>query len=85
VELKNGETYNGQLVNCDSFMNINLKKVIHTSKYGDKFWRIAEVYIRGYTIKYLSIPEPVIDMVSDDIQSQRCMFIFDLFLLFKKL
>lgn len=32
VELKNGETYNGHLVNCDSWMNINLRKVIHTSK-----------------------------------------------------
>ena len=25
VELKNGDTYNGRLVNCDSWMNINLK------------------------------------------------------------
>jgi small nuclear ribonucleoprotein (snRNP)-like protein len=27
VELKNGDTYNGRLVNCDSWMNINLKEV----------------------------------------------------------
>jgi len=27
VELKNGDTYNGRLVNCDSWMNINLKDV----------------------------------------------------------
>lgn len=32
VELKNGETYNGHLVSCDSWMNINLRDVICTSK-----------------------------------------------------
>jgi len=32
VELKNGETYNGHLVTCDSWMNINLREVICTSK-----------------------------------------------------
>lgn len=34
VELKNGETYNGHLVNCDSWMNIHLREVICTSKVG---------------------------------------------------
>ena len=28
VELKNGETYNGHLVSCDNWMNINLREVI---------------------------------------------------------
>ena len=32
VELKNGETYNGNLVSCDNWMNINLKDVICTSR-----------------------------------------------------
>jgi len=32
VELKNGETYNGHLVNCDGWMNINLRDVICTSR-----------------------------------------------------
>jgi U6 snRNA-associated Sm-like protein LSm4 len=27
VELKNGETYNGHLVSCDNWMNINLREV----------------------------------------------------------
>eukprot|EP00274_Cyanoptyche_gloeocystis_P003392 CAMPEP_0196664560 /NCGR_PEP_ID=MMETSP1086-20130531/57602_1 /TAXON_ID=77921 /ORGANISM="Cyanoptyche gloeocystis , Strain SAG4.97" /LENGTH=154 /DNA_ID=CAMNT_0042000933 /DNA_START=46 /DNA_END=510 /DNA_ORIENTATION=- len=66
VELKNGETYNGRLVNCDSWMNINLREVICTSRDGDKFWRIPECYIRGNNIKYLRIPDEVIDMVTDD-------------------
>ncbi|XP_053958662.1 uncharacterized protein LOC129248554 [Anastrepha obliqua] len=66
VELKNGETYNGHLVSCDSWMNINLRDVICTSKDGDRFWRMPECYIRGSTIKYLRIPDEVIDMVKDD-------------------
>jgi U6 snRNA-associated Sm-like protein LSm4 len=32
VELKNGETYNGHMVNCDSWMNVHLREVICTSK-----------------------------------------------------
>lgn len=32
VELKNGDTYNGRLENCDSWMNIKLKDVIFTSR-----------------------------------------------------
>lgn len=32
VELKNGETYNGHMVQCDSWMNVRLREVICTSK-----------------------------------------------------
>ena len=35
VELKNGETYNGHLVSCDNWMNVNLREVICTSKVAD--------------------------------------------------
>uniref|UniRef100_H2ZAV0 U6 snRNA-associated Sm-like protein LSm4 n=1 Tax=Ciona savignyi TaxID=51511 RepID=H2ZAV0_CIOSA len=66
VELKNGETYNGHLVSCDNWMNINLREVICTSRDGDHFWRMPECYIRGSTIKYLRIPDEVIDMVKEE-------------------
>jgi len=66
VELKNGETYNGYLVNCDSWMNINLRKVTCTAKDGDKFWRMPAVYIRGNTIKYLCIPDEVLGHVQEE-------------------
>jgi len=66
VELKNGETYNGHLVGCDNWMNISLKEVICTSRDGDRFWRLPEVIIRGNNIKYLRIPEEVIDMVPEE-------------------
>ena len=32
MELKNGETYNGHLVSCDTWMNIHLREVICTSR-----------------------------------------------------
>ena len=31
VELKNGETLNGHLVTCDTWMNLTLKEVVQTS------------------------------------------------------
>lgn len=40
VELKNGETLNGHLVQCDTWMNLTLKEVVQTSPVG-RAW-IAE-------------------------------------------
>ncbi|KAJ3687776.1 hypothetical protein LUZ61_016940 [Rhynchospora tenuis] len=71
VELKNGETYNGHLVNCDTWMNIHLREVICTSKDGDRFWRMPECYIRGNTIKYLRVPDEVIDKVQEETSKNR--------------
>ena len=53
VELKNGETFNGHLVNCDNFMNITLREVYQTSAEGDKFWKLKECYIRGSTVSVM--------------------------------
>jgi len=50
VELKNGETFNGHLVNCDNYMNITLREVYQTNSDGDKFWKLKECYIRGSTV-----------------------------------
>ncbi|KAI9816234.1 MAG: RNA processing protein [Pycnora praestabilis] len=70
VELKNGETLNGHLVNCDTWMNLTLKEVVQTSPDGDKFFRLPEVYIRGNNIKYLRVPDEIIDLVKDQQQNQ---------------
>ncbi|POM60587.1 U6 snRNA-associated Sm-like protein LSm4 [Phytophthora palmivora] len=64
VELKNGDTYNGHLVNCDTWMNVNLREVICTSKDGDRFWKMPECYIRGNTIKYIRVPNEILDMIA---------------------
>ncbi|KAF8917902.1 hypothetical protein CPB85DRAFT_1408703 [Mucidula mucida] len=66
VELKNGETFNGHLVNCDNFMNITLKEVYQTNPDGDRFFKLKECYIRGSTIKYIRIPENLLDVVKDE-------------------
>lgn len=50
VELKNGETLNGHLVNCDNWMNLILREVVQTSPEGDRFFRLPEVYIRGNNV-----------------------------------
>jgi len=71
VELKNGETYNGHLVNCDNWMNLNLRKVYCTSRDGDRFWKIPHVYIRGNTIKYLCIQEEVMGLVKEEVEEQK--------------
>lgn len=90
VELKNGETLNGHLVNCDTWMNLTLKEVVQTSPDGDKFFRLPEVYVRGNNvglfperacsrnaeannmaqIKYLRVPDEIVDLVKDQQQSQ---------------
>ncbi|KDD73407.1 hypothetical protein H632_c2208p0 [Helicosporidium sp. ATCC 50920] len=59
VELKSGETYNGHLVQIDTWMNTHLREVICTSKDGDRFWRMAEIYLRGSSVKYFRIPEEI--------------------------
>ena len=33
---------------------------------GDQFWKIPECFVRGNTIKYLRIPDEVIDLVKDE-------------------
>ncbi|EYE97669.1 U6 snRNA-associated Sm-like protein LSm4 [Aspergillus glaucus CBS 516.65] len=65
VELKNGETLNGHLSNCDNWMNLVLKEVVQTSPEGDRFFKLPEVYVRGNNIKYLRIPEEIIDIVKE--------------------
>jgi len=66
VELKNGETLNGHLVNCDNFMNITLREVYQTNPDGDRFWKLKECYIRGSTIKYLRVPDTLLDTVKEE-------------------
>ncbi|OZC07179.1 LSM domain protein [Onchocerca flexuosa] len=71
VELKNGETYNGHLVACDAWMNIHLRDAICTSRDGDRFLKMQEVYVRGSTIKYLRIPDDVVELVKEEVKEVR--------------
>lgn len=76
VELKNGDTYNGNLVLCDSWMNMNLREVICTSKDGDRFWKMDECYIRGNAIKYIRVPTEVWNFKASLISSTLTTIIF---------
>ena len=58
VELKNGETLNGHLVNCDTWMNLTLREVVQTSPEGERFFRLAEVYVRGNNVGIPCAPYP---------------------------
>ncbi|TGJ85094.1 hypothetical protein E0Z10_g3707 [Xylaria hypoxylon] len=55
VELKNGETLNGHLVQCDTWMNLTLKEVVQTSPEADKFVRLPEVYVKGNNVVDLGV------------------------------
>jgi len=57
VELKNGETLNGHLVQCDTYMNLTLKEVVQTSPDGDRFFRLPEAYVRGNNVSFLVAEE----------------------------
>mmetsp|Transcript_10983 Transcript_10983/g.16906 ORF Transcript_10983/g.16906 Transcript_10983/m.16906 type:complete len:138 (+) Transcript_10983:120-533(+) len=65
VELKGGDTYNGRLVSCDAWMNMNLQEVICTSRDGDRFWKLPSCYIRGSSVKYLRLPPDLLDKASE--------------------
>eukprot|EP00932_Pfiesteria_piscicida_P013385 SRR837773.2494.p2 GENE.SRR837773.2494~~SRR837773.2494.p2 ORF type:complete len:165 (-),score=29.85 SRR837773.2494:7-432(-) len=71
VELKNGETYSGVLASCDGFMNLHMRDIVCTSRDGERFWKIPECYVRGNSIKYLRLPDEVIDMVKDEPTSRK--------------
>jgi U6 snRNA-associated Sm-like protein LSm4 len=52
VELKDGDTLNGHLASCDTWMNLVLKEVVQTSAEGDKFHRLPEAYVRGNNVSF---------------------------------
>ncbi len=50
--------------------NVMVVSVCSGLQDGDKFWRMPECYIRGSTIKYLRIPDEIIDMVKEEVMSK---------------
>lgn len=61
VELKNGETVYGKLTDCDSWMNLTLSEVVVNYNKGEKFNKLNNIYIRGSHIKFLRLPDLVMD------------------------
>jgi U6 snRNA-associated Sm-like protein LSm4 len=51
VDCKNGDSYDGTLVACDTFMNVRLSDVVITSAEKQTFTKCGEVFIRGNNIR----------------------------------
>jgi U6 snRNA-associated Sm-like protein LSm4 len=66
VELKTGGTFSGHLLLSDVWMNLHLREVVQTSREGDRFHRLAEIYIRGHNIKHIRLPDEVLAKVSKE-------------------
>ncbi|WWC60499.1 uncharacterized protein I303_103072 [Kwoniella dejecticola CBS 10117] len=71
VELKNGVTFNGHLVECDNFMNVTLREVYQTSADGERFWKMKEMFIKGNIIKYFRIADSILDTAMEEQEKQR--------------
>jgi hypothetical protein len=54
---------------CEQIFDSHLAQYVYIYIFqdGDKFWKIPECYIRGNSIKYLRIPDEVIDLVSEEV------------------
>jgi len=55
VEMKNGESYRGDLTAAEENMNMQMSGVIHTSKNGQKK-KLEHVYLRGTNVKLVIFP-----------------------------
>uniref|UniRef100_A0A914XZT0 U6 snRNA-associated Sm-like protein LSm4 n=1 Tax=Panagrolaimus superbus TaxID=310955 RepID=A0A914XZT0_9BILA len=71
IELKSGETYNGHLVSVDTFMNIHIRDAICTSKDGDVFHRLKELFIRGTSIKVFRVSPEAMTKLREDSKNMR--------------
>ncbi|KAL1900340.1 hypothetical protein Cpir12675_001024 [Ceratocystis pirilliformis] len=71
VELKNGDTLSGHLITCDTWMNLTMKDAVQSNAEADKFLKLPEVYVKGNNIKYLRVPDEIIDQVKEAQQNQQ--------------
>ncbi|CEP60244.1 U6 snRNA complex subunit LSM4 LALA0_S01e06282g [Lachancea lanzarotensis] len=69
IELKNGETITGQLVNVDNWMNLTLSKVTHTST--NESVKLPEIYVRGSFVKYIKLQDDLIEKVKQNSAQQQ--------------
>ncbi|AGO13585.1 AaceriAGL296Wp [[Ashbya] aceris (nom. inval.)] len=69
IELKNGETIEGELVNVDNWMNLTLRSVVHAAS--DQTLQLPEIYVRGSFIKYIQLQDDIIDKVKQQLNSGK--------------
>eukprot|EP00594_Rhizosolenia_setigera_P011762 CAMPEP_0178964500 /NCGR_PEP_ID=MMETSP0789-20121207/15712_1 /TAXON_ID=3005 /ORGANISM="Rhizosolenia setigera, Strain CCMP 1694" /LENGTH=118 /DNA_ID=CAMNT_0020649283 /DNA_START=396 /DNA_END=752 /DNA_ORIENTATION=+ len=56
IEMKNGETYRGLLINAEETMNLSLSDVVRTARNG-QVSNLQSVYLRGSAIRFIALPE----------------------------
>lgn len=71
VELKRGETINGVLDNCDSWMNLMLKDAVISDAHAEKFNKVKEIYVKGIHIKYITMANDLIDKFREEQVRER--------------
>lgn len=55
VEMKNGESYRGKLVDAEASMNLQMRDVLHTARNGQKK-KLEYVFVRGGNVKLIVFP-----------------------------
>src|SRR4051812_17570359 len=73
VEVKSGETFNGTLSGCDVWMNLSLTDVVRTSADGESFLALQQAFVRGPSIKYVRLPDTVIDSAKEYNRRQQAL------------
>ena len=71
VELKNGQGVNGTLIEIDRFMNFKVQDAVITSKEGDTFHSVTEIFIKGSSIKSVQTVEGLLDVMQNHMQAQN--------------
>jgi U6 snRNA-associated Sm-like protein LSm4 len=52
-------------------MNIMMREVYHTNADGDRFFYYPETYVRGSTIKFIRVPDKLLDEVKEEQNKAR--------------
>ncbi|KAF4587516.1 hypothetical protein GQ602_004209 [Ophiocordyceps camponoti-floridani] len=74
IELKNGDTLTGHLVACDTWMNLTLKDAVLGNFESDKYLKLKESYVKGNNIKFLRVPDEIMEQVSESQKNHQSGF-----------
>lgn len=66
VECKSGRKYAGKVQACDLFMNVTLENVTLESAHQDEPKTYPELYLKGYSIKYVKIPDKLLEDIVEE-------------------
>ncbi|CAN6936003.1 hypothetical protein F2Q70_00045531 [Brassica cretica] len=74
VELKSGELYRGNLLECEDNWNCQLEDITYTAKDG-KVSQLEHVFIRGSKVRFIVIPDmlknaPMFDRINAKIKGK---------------